>query len=52
MITKEISDREGEAACYGSLGVVYESLSECEKAEEYKQLKGTKRFRHACHHQG
>ena len=35
MIRKEIGDKQGEAACYGNLGSVYESLSEHGKAETY-----------------
>ena len=34
-IHKEIGDRNGEAACYGSLGTVYGSVGEYEKAREH-----------------
>ena len=34
-MSEENGDREGEAACYGNLGIVYQSRAEYEKAEEY-----------------
>ena len=33
----EIGDRNGQAACYGNLGTVYQSLGQCGKAEEYQK---------------
>ena len=35
MILKEIGDKQGEAACCGNLGTVYQSLGEYRKAETY-----------------
>ena len=35
VITKEIGDKQGEAACYGNLGTVYQSLGEYGKAKTY-----------------
>ena len=37
VITKEIGDKQGEAADYGNLGTVFQSLGEYVKAEEYHQ---------------
>ena len=37
IIRKEIGDKEGEATCYGNLGIVYQSLGEYEKAKTYQQ---------------
>ena len=37
MITKEIGDKKGEAACYGNLGTVYQSLGEYGKAKIYQE---------------
>ena len=37
VIRKEISDREGEAACYADLGAVYQSLGQYGKAEEHQR---------------
>lgn len=34
-ITKQISDKKGEAACYGNLGTMYYSLGEYRKTHEY-----------------
>ena len=36
-IQKEIGDRNGEAACYTNLGIVYQSVGEYEKAMEHLQ---------------
>ena len=37
MIRREIGDRNGEASCYGSLGNVYTSVGEYDKAREHFQ---------------
>ena len=37
VITKEIGDKPGEAACYGNLGTVYKSLGEYAGAKEYHE---------------
>ena len=44
----ETGDKKGEAMCYGSLGVVYQSFGEYRKAEEYqrKALAITKQIAH------
>ena len=35
MITKEIGDKKGEVSAYANLGVVFQSVDQCTKAEEY-----------------
>ena len=37
VIRTEIGDREGEAADYGNLGAVFQSLGQYDKAKEYLQ---------------
>ena len=36
-IQRELGNKEGEAACYGNLGSVSQSLGEYGKAEEYQR---------------
>ena len=35
MITKEIGDKKGEVSAYANLGVVFQSVDQCTKAEDY-----------------
>ena len=36
-IMKEIRNRQGQSACYGNLGTVYENLGEYGKAKTYQE---------------